>query len=743
MNTDSRNQKRDLISGIMKVTLAASFVFLLVLLLIGENISNTSFIISNRILFLIAVLVVTGICALRVRVKGKWIGFIVKHENLCVIMVSAILLMVQLVIVYETIFQTSWDVVAVWYGSHWAALRDIDGITEMSEYFSIYPNNLFLVFIFSSILKLNMVLGEPISNGGMLLAMVQCLLINVTGVLVYKCARNYAGIAASWGIYLVYAILIGTSGWIVLPYSDGMGIIFPTLLLYLYIRFKHCMTGKGKYLYWAALFVVGVVAYHVKPFTVIVLIAVMLIELIRCFIKLLDKSCQKRVKSWVICGIIMVLSVLLCSGIISSVNHSLGFRLDRERELGIPHYLMMGVNRDTWGGYSYDDMEFGREEKKEERNREEWKEFSRRIHEMGLSGYGELFVHKASKSFLDGTFGWGTNESFYTEIYPVRGNSLCEILRSWYYGFESLYPYNAVIRQLLWIIVLILVPFAAYKKSILRDDEKVLFLAVLGFMLYLQIFESHARYVFVFAPLFMILAFIGGGELRLKISEYWKKFMKVHNRQKEKGRLGSRIKSYRILNWQKRIGIYGWIMAATLLGIVGYAQEHSDWIAVFVGPLIVAMVVSIVQLKLENDKYNIDCLGIHDAKGLIWKDPNQRSKQKGYMVIKNIGEALVYSMHIKIVDNQNETVIFYLDEKFQKGDEKIVEIPMKLNNVREIWISSFLGLETRTKCFSGMISVEGNQYIFLDVTCYNGEAKSIREEYKRNQFIRLQRDYLK
>ena len=61
MNTDSRKQKRDLISGILKVALAVSFVFLLVLLLIGESISNTSFIISNRILFIIAVLVVTGI----------------------------------------------------------------------------------------------------------------------------------------------------------------------------------------------------------------------------------------------------------------------------------------------------------------------------------------------------------------------------------------------------------------------------------------------------------------------------------------------------------------------------------------------------------------------------------------------------------------------------------------------------------------------------------------------------------
>ena len=80
-----------------------------------------------------------------------------------------------------------------------------------------------------------------------------------------------------------------------------------------------------------------------------------------------------------------------------------------------------------------------------------------------------------------------------------------------------------MIRQLLWIIILILVPFAAYKKSALRDDEKVLFLAVLGFMLYLQIFEAHARYVFVFTPMFIILAFIGCGELRRMMRIYCKK----------------------------------------------------------------------------------------------------------------------------------------------------------------------------------------------------------------------------
>ena len=44
--------------------------------------------------------------------------------------------------------------------------------------------------------------------------------------------------------------------------------------------------------------------------------------------------------------------------------------------MGIPHYLMLGVNVDSWGGYSDEDLEFGKElGSKELRNQAELEEF--------------------------------------------------------------------------------------------------------------------------------------------------------------------------------------------------------------------------------------------------------------------------------------------------------------------------------------------------------------------------------
>ena len=192
----------------------------------------------------------------------------------------------------------------------------------------------------------------------------------------------------------------------------------------------------------------------------------------------------------------------------------MGFEIDPEREMGIPHYLMLGANINSWGGYSDEDLAFGSNlDNKQLRNQEEMKEFVSRLSDMGVTGYMELFAHKAAKNFLDGTYSWRSADSFYTEIYPSRGG-LCDLLRSWYYGFEDLYKYNAVIRQFLWITVLFLVPFSACCKRAFLTKEKVLVLSILGLMLYLQIFESQARYVFTFIPLYAILARMGAKNIR-------------------------------------------------------------------------------------------------------------------------------------------------------------------------------------------------------------------------------------
>ena len=388
----------------------------------------------------------------------------------------------------------------------------------MSEYYSIYPNNLFLVYLFSRILKLNMLMGSPVSNGGLLLALVQCAVMNVSGIVLFKCAKRFVSVWASWCIYFLYVLLIDLSGWMVLPYSDGMGVIFPILFLYLYLRCKECPKQIVKYLYVFALFVMGEIAYHIKPYTVVVLIAITAIELIEWLKRALKRTGMQWKNSTI--TVLAAIVGLACSSIvISQMTHSMGFSIDKEREMGIPHYLMLGVNVDSWGGYSDEDLEFGKElGSKELRNQAELEEFKSRLKNMGIAGYAELFVHKAAKNYLDGTYSWRNAESFYEEIYPSRGR-ISDILRSCYYGFGELFPYHALIRQFLWIGVLAMIPFAALTKRRLEAKEKVLMLSVLGLMLYLQIFEAQARYVFVFVPLFLILEFMGSINLRKLIKQ--------------------------------------------------------------------------------------------------------------------------------------------------------------------------------------------------------------------------------
>lgn len=511
MEIHSTHSKIDILSFALKVSLILVFLFIYGLLLFGRNVLTVEYVIPNFALFFIvgvfALLLIKLINLRHPLTMSR------KKENILLGMVSILVLTVQAFLVYHIIFRTSWDVAAVWYGSHWVALGDVAGIQEMSEYYSIYPNNLLLVYIFSRILKLNMMLGNHISNGGLLLAWVQCAVINVSGAILFKCAKRFVSIRASWCAYVLYTILIGLSGWIVLPYSDGMGVIFPVLLLYLYIRCKECGKQSSKYLYVLSLFIIGTIAYHIKPYTVIVLIAEVIIEGIT-FLKVIRKQNIYGVKRIVYTSVIAIAGMICSLILITESTHSMGFTIDEEREMGIPHYLMMGANIDTWGGYSDQDLEFGKNlNDKKLRNKEEMKEFATRIADMKLNGYAELFAHKAAKNFLDGTYSWRSAESFYAEIYPSRGG-ICEVLRSWYYGFGNLYKYNAVIRQFLWILILLLAPFAVVSGKPLISREKVLVLAVLGLMLYLQIFEAQARYVFTFVPLYIILALMGEKEIK-------------------------------------------------------------------------------------------------------------------------------------------------------------------------------------------------------------------------------------
>lgn len=106
------------------------------------------------------------------------------------------------------------------------------------DYFSTYPNNILIVILFSKIIKLCTILS--LHNYSYFMLIVTILFIaNISGVLLFRTLEllkfdtciQYVG-------YIYYILLVSISPWLSIPYTDSVGVIFPILLLYLYIKSK-------------------------------------------------------------------------------------------------------------------------------------------------------------------------------------------------------------------------------------------------------------------------------------------------------------------------------------------------------------------------------------------------------------------------------------------------------------------------------------------------------------------------
>lgn len=99
----------------------------------------------------------------------------------------------------------------------------------------------------------------------------------------------------------------------------------------------------------------GCVGYLIKPQAVIVLIAVMIVK----GLSLLRLNCRKAVGLCVRTAVPMVAAALITFGLYQRVvTPAMGLRLDPEASFTIPHFLMIGLNEETTGGYSEEDVRF-------------------------------------------------------------------------------------------------------------------------------------------------------------------------------------------------------------------------------------------------------------------------------------------------------------------------------------------------------------------------------------------------
>lgn len=409
---------------------------------------------------------------------------------------STVLLFVQCFIVRSTWFETDWDV---------RIMAKVDAPDTLFTYLSQYPNQAFLYGLFRVVAKAGSLLGLQSSYLSLVLG--GCVFVTLAVWFSSHAARSMFGYMVGYLTFAVSCYFVGLSPWILVPYSDSYGILCPSIVLFCY-----CCLGKKK-IKWALIAFFSFLGYSIKPTAIFVLCALLLIEL--CLVTFRRDATRRRLSA--VCDAVFgallpfILGLALAFGA-SVVVKGLGPDLDPEKAYSMTHFLMMGANTQTKGVYYEDDVIASQlcpdRASRQAMNIQEWKN---RIAEMGPLGLAKLSLEKTLCNFADGTFAWAWEGSFWVTLHGDGGYF------SDYYGigcFSSSDDGTANakvfqgVSQVTWLMLLCGMALGFLRKKTQRG-ELAAYLTLVALAIFLMIFECRARYLYLYAPFFIMLGIAG------------------------------------------------------------------------------------------------------------------------------------------------------------------------------------------------------------------------------------------
>lgn len=493
-----------ILDGLDSVAVYASVlcagVILVILMTCGEYSERLA---DNKVLALIALALMVPGAILYVFFSGRK-RKIFRHPIVWLVLGYGLLFVVQVFWVTRVYFYTSWDVgLMKWWveeivnGSSMAAVSADVG-------YSIYPNNLFLFYLFCIIEKTGMFfsMSEPYH----LCIYISCLCVNLSCFLGNLIIRKMTDSGIVRGYYsIVSTVLILFSPWIMIPYSDTYGMFFVMLGMWGLL----CL--EKKYLKWVVVAFAAIIGYRVKPTCIFPLFAAYITYGIQYMIFL--KRHWKDLLA-LICSTLC----FWCAGMLIPVwiQHTYSFRLDPDLQFPYTHYMMMGLNQVTNGGYNHDDFSFTNGFPDfATRKQADKDEFIRRLKDLREQKMlAEFLRAKAVINFNDGSFAWNGEGSFFID-YVEHDN----ILADWFqetmvppdvWGNEGKYYYlYRTIVQTLWLSILLGLLFAGMGIKERRKSMACLTIVVCGLMAFVMLFEARARYLYLYSPVFLILSLCG------------------------------------------------------------------------------------------------------------------------------------------------------------------------------------------------------------------------------------------
>ena len=394
---------------------------------------------------------VTLICSF----EGKRKGVSERGFYLLLALVFSFVFIIQLFFSYNFYFYTGWDAGIVTGTAYNMAARNV--FEFPASYYEIYPNNLFITYFLVVLYRIGfkVIPSHPYALVLVTNNLAVCAGIFLAVTCIYKITNKKAVTLAA----AFMGILLGAfSPWIVIPYTDTYSMLFAALAIFSALFLK----GVYKYLFFSFSCFIG---YLFKPTVFIILIAAVILGIVNLLSG--QKIEYKKAAAMLCCVAIAAASAF-------SVKHILVTRkkLPAEKSMTITHYLMMGLNSETEGVYSSDDVKYSRNiGDKKARQEANIKIIRERLEKMGFNGFAKT------------------------------------ALRNFYFNKPEAFRFLA---QAIWFFTLLCICFSAFRKgSAYSGIISLVALSLFGESIFLLLFECRARYLFLYLPLFLILAAVG------------------------------------------------------------------------------------------------------------------------------------------------------------------------------------------------------------------------------------------
>lgn len=459
-------------------------------------------------------------CQLKHTMKCMAMWFTSRNHFLMVLFLTTVIVfIVQLYCIYAAWFYTGWDV---------SALTNFE--PSDTFYFSYYPNQLFLGGLFRIANRLSILLGLGSSYLFLITGSSFCLTVSIAlaSLTAYKIANvKTAYLTLCFGI-----LLIGCNPWFFVPYSDtyAMPFVIAPFVIWAYVK-----KTFPKIFFTTILVLIGSFIKPTVVFVGVALIAEALCGKISTCTKThkmihhqnelsqVNKEshnilCLKKIMSSVVVTICALSLGCLCAfgakRYVSSIMAA-HYTVNHERALGVTHFLMMGSNPVCLGTYCLDDFYLSKIYLKPgprtAMNLRVWKS---RIVFLGPKGCLSLMGRKSLSNYMDGSFAWAGEGNFFLRIVG-RNQYVLKWFGIKYYDpardADYIEPFSCV-QQVIWFATLIGLVFCTHERK-LPDGRNAMMLAILMVSVFLMIFECRARYLFLYTPIFVILAAQGHQKL--------------------------------------------------------------------------------------------------------------------------------------------------------------------------------------------------------------------------------------